>query len=306
MVETTQASKLLDKGLAYDRKRHAAAKTDAYVFNQLIPYVGNKRKLLDLIWEAVLSTQPERGFCIVDLFAGTGVVSRFFKRQGFRVIANDWEPYTVPINTCYIRCSKARPFFRLGGYEEAINRLNSLPPIADWVTSHLCPRDDQNYDVKVDRMFYMRKNGMRIDAIRSQIQQWRENDLIDSEEEACLLAPLLHQASYRSNTSGVFKGFHKGWGGQTGIDLYRIASDLQLSPAVFFDNGLENRVMCGDAQEVAEAINGDDVHLVYLDPPYNQHPYASNYHALNSIALWGKSKFPPPHHHPRHQIRNSP
>ncbi len=292
MVETTQTSMLLDKELAYDRKRHAAAKTDAYVFNQLIPYIGNKRKLLDLIWEAVLSIQPERGCCIVDLFAGAGVVSRFLKRQGFRVIANDWEPFTVPVNTCYIQCNKTPVFSRLGGYDEAIKRLNSLPPIADWVTDHLCPRDDRNYDVKIDRMFYMRKNGMRIDAIRNQIQQWRQNNLIDAEEEACLLAPLLYQASYTSNTSGVFKGFHKGWGGQTATALYRIASDLRLSPALFFDNSLENVVMCADAQDVAESLNGDNVHLVYLDPPYNQHPYGSNYHVLNSISLWDKPPFP--------------
>lgn len=30
--------------------------------------------------------------------------------------------------------------------------------------------------------------------------------------------------------------------------------------------------------------------IVYLDPPYNQHPYGSNYHVLNSVALWDKPK----------------
>ena len=28
--------------------------------------------------------------------------------------------------------------------------------------------------------------------------------------------------------------------------------------------------------------------MAYLDPPYNQHPYGSNYHVLNSIVLWDK------------------
>jgi adenine-specific DNA-methyltransferase len=32
--------------------------------------------------------------------------------------------------------------------------------------------------------------------------------------------------------------------------------------------------------------------VAYLDPPYNQHPYASNYHVLNSIALWDKPATP--------------
>ena len=30
------------------------------------------------------------------------------------------------------------------------------------------------------------------------------------------------------------------------------------------------------------------IDLVYLDPPYNQHQYGSNYHLLNTIALWDK------------------
>ena len=28
------------------------------------------------------------------------------------------------------------------------------------------------------------------------------------------------------------------------------------------------------------------VDIAYLDPPYNQHPYGSNYHVLNTLTLW--------------------
>ncbi len=95
----------------YDRKHHAAAHTSEYLFSQLIPYIGNKRKLLGLIHRAIQRTGA-------------------------------------------------------GGYERTIERLNRLPPVVGWVAEHLCPRDDENYDVSRDRMFYMRKNGMRIDAVR--------------------------------------------------------------------------------------------------------------------------------------------
>ena len=37
------------KDATYVRRRHAAVRTTDFVFNQLIPYIGNKRKLLDLI-----------------------------------------------------------------------------------------------------------------------------------------------------------------------------------------------------------------------------------------------------------------
>ncbi|OFX18197.1 MAG: DNA methyltransferase [Armatimonadetes bacterium RBG_16_58_9] len=272
----------------YDRTRHAAARTDDYVFNQLIPYIGNKRKLLDMIGRALRHTGARPGSTFLDVFAGTGVVSRLAKSLGYRVIANDWEPYTKAINTCYIACNSEPAFTSLGGYQAAIDYLNNLPPRIDWVTKHLCPRDDVNYDTDVDRMFYMRKNGVRIDAIRHQIEQWRNSGTIGGEEEACLLAPLLYQACYTSNTSGVFKGFHNGLGGQTRTALYRIAGDLSLSPAAFLDNGLDNQVTCGDAQRIAEELRHDSGDVAYLDPPYNQHPYGSNYHVLNSIALWDR------------------
>jgi len=272
----------------YDRARHAAARTSDFVFNQLIPYIGNKRKLLDLIQRAMVHTDTGSSGIFLDLFAGSGVVSRMAKSLGYQVIANDWEPYARPINTCYVASSAPPAFSRLGGYEEAISRLNSLPSRVDWITEHLCPRDDEDYDIDVDRMFYMRKNGMRIDAIRHQIETWRAEGTIDDTESCCLLAPLLYQACYTSNTSGVFKGFHNGWGGQTGTALYRIGADLTLSPAVFFDNGVQNSVVCKDAQLLAEDLSHDEVDIAYLDPPYNQHPYGSNYHVLNSITLWDK------------------
>ncbi|MBI2058519.1 MAG: DNA adenine methylase [Nitrospirae bacterium] len=275
----------------YDPTRHAAARTDDYVFNQLIPYIGSKRKLLDLIQEAVGYVPVRHGETFLDLFAGSGVVSRFAKQLGFRVIANDWEPYTKPINTTYVACNQVPKFKRLRGYAAALEELNSLRPKKGWVTGHLCPRSDEKYDVSADRMFYMRKNGVRIDAIRSAIQEWRETGLINETEEACLLAPLLYQACYRSNTSGVFKGFHKGWGGQTQTALYRIATDLRLTPAVFHDNGFENAATCQDSESLAKEIK-NEVAVAYLDPPYNQHPYGSNYHVLNSIALWDKPSVP--------------
>lgn len=271
----------------YVRARHAAARTSAYVFNQLIPYLGNKRKLLPLIQQAMRQTGVVRGV-FVDPFAGSGVVSRLAKQLGFRVIANDWEPYAYAINRCYIGCNEPPPFAALGGFEGALATLNSLPPRVGWVTEHLCPADDEDCDPARERMFYMRKNGMRIDAIRGQIASWRAHPTISEIEEACLLAPLLYQACYNSNTSGVFKAFHKGWGGQTQTALYRIAGDLRLNAPVFWNNGQRNEVFSEDAQTLAERLANQAADIVYLDPPYNQHPYGSNYHLLNTIALWDK------------------
>jgi len=273
-------------GTVYDRTRHAAVRTTEFLFNQLIPYIGNKRKLLRLIHQAVQQTTARPGAGFVDFFAGSGVVARWAKLLGYRVIANDWEPYAQASNRCYIACNRPPAMAALGGYDQAIEQLNRLPPKVGWVTEHLCPGDDVHFDVRRDRMFYMRKNGMRIDAIREQIAAWRHGGAITELEEACLLAPLIYQACYTSNTSGVFKGFHNGWGGQTATALYRIAGDLRLSMPVFWDNGAENLVFREDAQALAERLADQEIDVAYLDPPYNQHPYGSNYHVLTSIVLW--------------------
>ncbi len=274
--------------LSYSARAHSAAHTRHYVFNQLIPYIGNKRKLLGLIEQALPATARGDRKTFLDLFAGSGVVSRFAKSLGYQVLSNDWEPYAWAINGCYIGNNKPPAFRKFGGYEAALGKLNSLRPKSDWVTKNLCPRSDTRYDISRDRMFYMRKNGRRIDAIRTEIEDWRESGWISEREEHCLLAPLLYQACYNSNTSGLFKAFHNGWGGKTATALYRIAGDLELSPAVLHDNGVRNRVFCLDAQELARQLSTTSVDIAYLDPPYNQHPYGSNYHVLNSIALWDK------------------
>jgi len=46
-----------------------------------------------------------------------------------------------------------------------------------------------------------------------------------------------------------------------------------------------------DALQAALPTSPD---VVYLDPPYNQHPYASNYHVLNSLVQWDQPELPPP------------
>ncbi len=91
----------------YDRTRHAAVRTDDYVFHQLIPYIGNKRRLLDLIGGAMEAAGLRSGDTFFDPFAGSGVVSRFAKRRGLQVLCNDWEPYAEAINRCYVACDEA-------------------------------------------------------------------------------------------------------------------------------------------------------------------------------------------------------
>ena len=280
--------------MRYHATRHAARRTDDFVFHQLIPYLGNKRKLLPLIQAAVSTTGLDPGqSTFLDAFSGSTVVSRFAKRLGFQVTANDWEPYAEVLAQAAVALNEAPVYFGARSYAEILRELSSLPPREGWITQHLCPDNDAQPDISRERMFYMRKNGMRLDAVRERIAEWEHAGKLTPLQRAALLAPLLYQACWLSNTSGVFKGFHRGWGGSTGTALYRIQADLNVQPSLFFDNGRENFALRIDASELAlRSQEGKPVDLVYLDPPYNQHPYGSNYHVLNTLTLWDKPELP--------------
>jgi adenine-specific DNA-methyltransferase len=260
-----------------------------YILDQLIPYIGNKRKLLTLIRRAIAVTGIREGV-FYDAFAGSTVVARLAKTMGFRVIANDWEPYSHYMSLAYIKLNRAPELRALGGMENAIETLNALDPVPGYIAAHYCPQDDEDYDCDTERMFYTQENGRRIDAIRDRIMEWRTQGLINEDEEAALLVPLIFQAAYCSNTSGVFKGFHRGWGGATKTAWYRIRSTLALSTPMFWDNGQQNVVYREDANELLDSVTCD---IAYLDPPYNQHQYGANYHLLNTVALWDKPPISP-------------
>ena len=275
-------------------RKTAARDTEEYVFSQLIPYIGNKRKLLDLIHQAIKLTNIEDG-TFVDLFSGSTVVSRFAKKLGFRVLSNDWEPYSEQIAMGTVVLNKIPKFENFGGSKKVFEILNNAVPVEDYVTKHLCPTDDQNLNHEKDRLFFMRKNGMKIDAMRELISKWIEEEKITEMEFSYLMASFMYSASYVSNTSGLFKGFHRGWGGSNGTAQYRICSDIILRPPLLFNNEKENistREDAGILVKKLPGILGDIPDIIYLDPPYNQHPYGSNYHVLNSITLWDKPNFP--------------
>lgn len=275
-------------------RKTAARDTEEYVFSQLIPYIGNKRKLLDIIHQAIKLTNIENG-TFVDLFSGSTVVSRFAKKLGFRVLSNDWEPYSEQIAIGTVVLNETPKFENFSGVENVFDLLNNVVPVEDYVTKHLCPTDDEKLDHEKDRLFFMRKNGMKIDAMRELISKWVEEHKISQNEFSYLMASLLYSVSYVSNTSGVFKGFHRGWGGSNGTAQYRICSDISLKPPILFNNDQDNISIREDAGVLVNRLTeilGKIPDIIYLDPPYNQHPYGSNYHVLNSITLWDKPDFP--------------
>lgn len=261
-----------------------------YVEKHLIAYLGNKRRLLPLILEGIKNTSHniKSNSKFLDLFAGTGVVSRMAKSLGFEVHCNDWEEYSYQINRAFVGLDASileTGFAELGGIDtvlEYLNMIDNAEPQDRYISEYYCPADDENPDILNERMFYSHANGLRIDGIRAQIAKWKNMGLLTEDENSLLLALLLYEASTRANTSGVFKGFHQGFGGTHGDALSRILKTLQLVKPVLLPG--KGYVYNEDCLTLSEKLQNTRFGIAYLDPPYNQHQYGSNYHLLNTIA----------------------
>jgi adenine-specific DNA-methyltransferase len=255
-----------------------------YLTQQLITYIGNKRALLGFIGNGVKKVQKrlhKNKLHMFDVFSGSGVAARYFKQFSDLLIVNDLEKYSGIINECYLSNEDETDISLLRKYyHEIIEEVNNN--LVKGIISELyAPKNDKNIKTG-ERVFYTSRNAMYIDTARQLIEK------IPAKEQNFLLAPLLSEASIHANTSGVFKGFYKNtktgigqFGGMKEDALLRIIGNIELPFPVFSNFNCETIVYNGDSNEIINMA--PEVDIAYLDPPYNQHPYGSNYFMLNLI-----------------------
>ena len=255
-----------------------------YLTRQLITYIGNKRALLDFIGNGVKKVQKKLNrekLKMFDVFSGSGIVARYFKQFSKLLIANDLEKYSFIINKCYLSNEDELDIFSLRKYYfELLEQLKD--GLKKGIIAELyAPVNDEQ--IKADeRVFYTSRNAMYIDTARQLIES------IPLEDQKYFLAPLLSEASIHANTSGVFKGFYKNketktgqFGGLNKDALCRIKGDIKLPFPVFSNFSCETRIYNDDSNRLIKDL--PEVDVAYVDPPYNQHPYGSNYFMLNII-----------------------
>lgn len=256
---------------------------EAYLKEQIITYIGNKRKLLPYIEKEIEIIQKETGkYRLVcgDLFSGSGIVARLLKRYSTELHTNDMEDYSNVINDCYLTNNNDINWEIYHEYRnELMKRLES--PVAGIITETYAPVDENNIKAE-DRVFYTRENAMIIDTAMQYIQT------LPAKYQKLFIGPLLHEASVHVNTSGVFKGFYKDkntkigkFGGAAENCLERIKGKIEIPIPVLSNYPSKVILHQGDTNKLAKELKGLDI--VYLDPPYNQHPYGSNYFMLNTI-----------------------
>ena len=260
-----------------------------YLSRQLITYIGNKRALLGQIGGAVERVKRRLGrdrLRIFDAFSGSGVVSRFFK--GPRILAHQQRPGALRRRdrgaaTC--ATGSTVDFTNLARVVADLNaRVDTEPLPRGFIEELYAPRDESRI-TQEDRVFYTKSNARRLDNYRRLI------DTLPLDMRDMLLGPLLSRASVHAHTAGVFKGFYKTgdtgvgrFGGSGGDALVRIMGEIRLDVPVLSRFECEYSVLQEDANAAARRLKGLD--LVYVDPPYNQHPYGSNYFMLDLLVRY--------------------
>jgi adenine-specific DNA-methyltransferase len=219
----------------------------------MIKYIGSKRVLAPVIADIAERTGARTA---VDLFAGTTRIGQVLRARGIRVLSNDTAVYSRVLGRAYIEADERLDRVRL---RALIDHLNGLPGERGYVTETFCERS----------RYFQPQNGMRIDAIRAEIDRVASSTI----EHAMLLASLLEAADRVDSTVGVQMAYLKHWAPRACRPL-----ELREPHAVPGPPGL---AACEDANELAHELHG--VELAYLDPPYNQHSYAGNYHVWETI-----------------------
>ena len=257
-----------------------------FINQNMITYIGNKRKLIDHIENIIIDLKGKIGkdkLVLCDLFAGSGVVSRMMYNHSSNLITNDLEGYSYCMCKCYLDRPSISDIKLINNH---INKMNDIsvngPFIEGIISENYSPKDTNNIKLG-ERCFYTRENALIIDTLRKYIE-----DNVEEHLKLYCLGPLIVKASIHNNTSGVQKGFYKNkntgigaWGGTDANATGRIVNKISLDNIIWNPNDVQITCHNEDSNIIISDI--DNIDVCYLDPPYNQHPYSSNYHILDTI-----------------------
>jgi adenine-specific DNA-methyltransferase len=222
----------------------------------VIKYLGSKRRLVPVLSEICRAAGARTA---LDLFTGTTRVAQAFKGQGVHVTAVDSARYAHVFARTYVEADAAST--DVDALEATLARLDALPGVDGYVTETFSRQ----------ARFFQPHNAARIDAVREAI----ESEHAGSALYPLLLTSLIEAADRVDSTTGVQMAYVKRWAPRSSNRLELRTPQLLEGPG---------RAVKGDATELAPNLGHFD--LAYLDPPYNQHRYFTNYHVWETLVAW--------------------
>jgi adenine-specific DNA-methyltransferase len=221
----------------------------------VIKYLGSKRRLVPILGDIVTRAGARTG---VDLFSGTTRVAQEWKRRGLEVWAIDLARYTEVLAGAYIGTDARR--VDTDALDEVIANLQQLPGRDGYVTTTFSGA----------ARYFQPHNARRIDAMRDAIEEWSGHAWYP-----ILLTSLLEAADRIDSTTGVQMAYLKQWAPRSYHPL------TLRRPALLAGSGHAWR---GDTTRLVTEL--PEVDVAYLDPPYNQHRYFTNYHVWETLVAW--------------------
>jgi adenine-specific DNA-methyltransferase len=222
----------------------------------VIKYLGSKRRLVPVLGQICTAVGARTA---LDLFTGTTRVAQEFKRRGAHVTAVDSARYAETFARSYVALDASQ--VDRAELRRALDDLASRPGHDGYFTETFCRQS----------RFFQPHNGRRVDGIRAAI----EHEHRGSPLEPVLLTSLIEAADRVDSTTGVQMAYVKEWADRSHKPL-----ELRM-PELLPGTGRAER---GDACALCRTLGSFD--LAYLDPPYNQHRYFTNYHIWETLVAW--------------------
>lgn len=230
-------------------------------------YLGNKESILTEISD-LLESQGllKEGYTFFDAFCGSGSVADYFKSY-YNIIINDnltWAVKYAKGRVCAPVCT-----FEILGFDPFEYLNSNENKVQGFMYKNYAPTESA-------RMYFTPENAGRIDYFRKQIEDWKNANLLLEEEYCYLLACLIESVSDVSNTAGVYGAFLKKWDS-------RATKKIMFNKVDFQPKKYKSiRTYNAKIEDIIEEIECD---ILYLDPPYTQNQYGTQYHLLETLVL---------------------
>ncbi len=230
-------------------------------------YIGNKESMVEEIDSFIESrVESEESLTLFDAFCGTGAVSDRLKNK-FNLVINDNLKWATVYTAGRLYASSCH-FERLG-FDPFAFLNQSDEKVQGFIYKNYAPTESS-------RMYFTPENAARIDYFRKQIEEWHKNKLLSEAEYMLLLASLVESVSRVSNTAGVYGAFLKKWGG-------RALKPIEfIKPAYNACDSLNIKIYNDKTENIISDVKCD---ILYLDPPYTQNQYGTQYHLLETLIL---------------------
>lgn len=239
---------------------------------QVIRYMGNKNRLLDLIVPEIMNITDE-GDCICDLMAGTASIGYALKSRN-RIFSNDVQKYSYCISKALIENN-----------DFVISTDSALRHLQEKYNKNLYNKKYRFFTETYTDTYFSGEQCLQIDSIRYAIE-FIENEYIKSLYLSALMGAMCkvqsspgHFAQFMSKENDRIKKLRA-------MDVWQNFIEKCEDFSGIVRNEYENKAYCLDYKDLIKLPDMEDVKCFYLDSPYSPEQYSRFYHILETITKY--------------------